>query len=300
MAPDVYQYLIGGTDPRKVFESSDRRATASPIAVSGKHVAVVETDAEAEPGAWRLWYVAEPGTDPVLVDKSDGADGVQGPYPFIALDGDRLVWTAFHQRAEGPRSELSMASLPSTKPEIIDSQPLNRFEHWFPALDGDHLVYGSIETSATSIKRHVYLRDLGAPATKPRQLDVTGNASMPDISGDNVVWKESPDNVLERGTLMLYSLASRVARPIAFGDEAMVNNPSLDDRFLAADVIDPTRLFLYDLIADKAVKLKEFPAAGREVYVRPHVAGGLITWAHSPAAEGSELILEWAPLPEKR
>jgi hypothetical protein len=295
VAPDVYQYIPGGSNPVKVFASSDRNATVSPIAVSGHNVMVVEANPEAKPGAWRLWYVAGPSTKPVLVDQSDA---LQGPYPFVAVDSGRVVWTAFHMRSTGPRSELTVATLPDLHREVLDSTPADRVEHWFPSLDGDNLVYGTVETSATSVARHVYLRDVAQPARDAVQLDSTGKAAMPAISGDNVVWKETVDNVLERGTLVYLSLHDHREIPIPFGDESQVNTPSIGNRFIAADAIDPTRFFLFDLSNSHSVLLREFPATGREVIVRPHLRGDLLVWAHSPAAEGADLILEWSHLPE--
>lgn len=297
VAPDVYQMATSDEKPRKVFSSSDRHAVVGPLAVSGDHVALVETNPESQPGMWRLWYVRKAGVKAVLLDESDDRRGVQGPYPFVAMDGDRVVWTAFHQRDAGPRSEIWLVSLPDLRRQLLEHAPLTKVEHWFPALDGDDLVFGTVETSATTITRHVYLRNLAFSNTVADQLDTSGKASMPAISGDNVVWKESPDNVLERGTLHLYSISSHQEQPIAFGDEPMVNTPSIGTRFIAADVIDPTKFFLYDLASQRSVKLRDFPAAGREVYVRPHIRGNLVVWAHSPEAEGTELVLEWSQLP---
>lgn len=294
VAPDVFRFDPGNAAPHKVFTSADRKAIVGPIAISGSDVALVEANPEAKPGTWQLWYVGESGV-PKLVDHSD--DDLQGPYPFVAMDHGRLVWTAFHSRPEGPRSELWMAWLPALQRELLDVQPLDQVEHWFPAIDGDHVVYGTVETTATSVSRHVYLRDLGSSNTAAVRIDTSGHASMPAISGDMVVWKESPDNVLERGTLVLFSLKSQRAQPIAFGDESAVNTPSIGNRFVAANVIDPTRFFLYDLVSQRSILLRDFPPAGREVIVRPSVRGDMAVWSHAPESEGADLALEWSRLP---
>lgn len=297
-APNIFQFTPGqAAEPRQVFASADREAVIGPIGIAGEQLAFVETNPATSPGVWRLWYQDGPDAKPVLVDHSDGPGGItNSPYPGISIDGKRLAWTAFHRRVAGDRSELWLAQLPSLSRRLVDDQPLDRVEHYFPALDGNRLVYGTAETTAQGTDRHVYLRDLNSTG-KAVQLDESGKASQPMISGDHVVWKESPDNVYDHGNLVIYSLQSGHPAQVAFGDERMIDNASVGDRFVAANAVDPTRFFVYDLVREQSIELRAYPPAGTEVDVRPHIRGRLLVWAHAPK-DVDTLVLQWSWLPD--
>lgn len=295
VAPDLFR-LIPGASPTVVYRSADRSASLGPIAVAGEQIAFVEANPESHPGAWTLWLLSR-GAKPRVVDSS-GRDSVpRGPYPTIALGKDRLVWAAFHKRQSGLRSELRQLVVASNRVSVIDATPLDVQEHWFPSVDGERLVYGTVERSFGAALRHVYYTNLGKPGDRPLRLDATGTASQPAINGNQVVWKESPDNVFEWGTLVQYSLSDHVAEPIAWNAGTPVTTPSIGSGYIAANSQDDTQFYVHDLARHEMIAIETFPRTGREGDVRPMTRSGLLVWSHIPSTQGQPLVLEWTRLP---
>lgn len=295
-APDLYRYSIEAGSVERLVRSQSRTSNLLPIAGSAAGYAYVEQLA-AEDGLvrWVLWYLPANSEDPIQVDVMDAGEGLVSPAPSIAISERWLVWGSVHLRPSGPTSELTVLELRSDQVRVLDSGPAAETEFWFPAIEDDQLVYGVVENGPGGSTRMVFYRDLST-ADEAVRLDTSGRAGMPVISGDTVVWKESPDNVFTWGSLVRFSMTTGEEQPIDFGAEHALNNPSLGDRFLAAWAQDPTRFNLFDLATDQVVVVEEFERDSTESNVRPYMRDDLLAWSHVPQA--GDLELRWAVLPE--
>jgi len=295
-APDLYRYSIETATVERLIRSPSRASNLLPIAGSATGYAYVE-QLTAEDGRvrWILWYLPAEGGDPIQVDAMDSDEGLPSPAPSIAISDRWLVWGTAHQRSSGPTSELRVFDLTSQEARVLDSGTAAVTEFWFPALDRDELVYGVVENGPGGSTRMVFHRDLSTSADAVR-LDTSGRAAMPVISGETVVWKESPDNAFTWGSLVRYSLTTHEEQAIDFGAERALNNPSLGNRFLAAWAQDPTRFSIFDLLTNRIVLVEEFEPDSAESNVRPYVRGDLLAWSHVPPA--GDLELRWAALPD--
>lgn len=289
-APDLYRYSLDTGSVDMLVRSTSRTSNLLPIAGSSVGYAYVEqVDTGSGLVSWVLWYLARAqGAEPQQLDAMDPG-GTVSPAPTIAISDRWLVWASVHEREAGPTSEMMALDLASMRTRTLASSPTTMSEFWFPALDGERLVYGVAERGSGM----VFSLDLGG-AGDPTRLDTSSRAAMPVVSGDTVVWKESSDNLLNWGSLVRYSLSTGGEQPIRFGAEAQVNYPSIGERFLVAWQWDPTRLYLYDLATNQVITVDESPGSTTESDRRPHVNGRLVAWSHAP--EDGDLELRWAIL----
>jgi hypothetical protein len=224
----------------------------------------------------------------------DDLEGWISPAPTITMSDDYLVWAGAHMRSGVPTSELHVVVLPTLTEMRLEAMPASGGTYWFPDLDGNSLVYGVIGGGETP-DNAVYLIDLGTDG-HPRRLDASGHASMPLVSGETIVWKETDENPLNWGTLVECSILDGTTANIEFGTEESVNYPSMGDGYVVAWQWDPTKLQAYDVRSNSVLMVEAFPEAGTESDHRPHVNGRLLAWSHSPI-DGSELELRWTFLP---
>ncbi|MGI8872086.1 MAG: hypothetical protein ACR2KI_05755, partial [Candidatus Limnocylindria bacterium] len=297
--PDLMSFDPNTRLVERIFVNRNRDSRLMPIALGGGHVAFTELNPRLYgPSGWRLWYVASRGAPAMLLDRSDPPGGVEGPIPFAAVDGTRVAWATFHATPAGRRAEIRMASLPSLAQRVLLSADEQRTEYWFPGLDGARLVFSTVEYNAnrTADARHVYLLDLSQPAGRPMRLDSTGDAAAPAIHGDDVVWKRS-NNELNWGSLVLHSLTTGRDLALDFGDQSqLLGEPSIGNRYVAAEASDYHTLRLYDLTTRSAIVVDTWPERGAEGAFGPHVAGDLLVFAHGVAEVGGRGELRWARL----
>jgi hypothetical protein len=250
-APDLY-CLTPGTEPGLIFRNPNRDSNLPTIGVAGDHFAFVEQNERAfGAGGWRLWFIASPGQLAVEVDRSDPAGGMVTPPPTLAMDDGHLVWATFHQGASGPRSMLRVKDLATGAVTELEDSAFEQVQYWFPAIDGENVVFGTVEGDDW----HIQLGRLGA-AWQPHQLDRSGRAATPAISGDAIVWKHGGASVFDWGTLVRYSIADNDERPISLGAQAAINYPSIGDRYVAVWGRDDTKFYLYDVRADRVVRMR--------------------------------------------
>jgi hypothetical protein len=224
----------------------------------------------------------------------DDLEGWVSPAPTITMSDDFLVWAVAHMRSGVPTSELHVVVLTTLTETRLEAMPAPRGTYWFPDLDGSSLVYGVIGGGDTP-DNAVYLVDLGTDGN-PRRLDASGHASMPLVSGETIVWKETDENPLNWGALVEHSVPDGTTANVEFGTEERVNYPSMGDGYVVAWQWDPTKLQAYDVRSNSVLMVEEFPETGTESDHRPHVNGRLLAWSHSPI-DGSELELRWTFLP---
>ncbi|HEX2221774.1 MAG TPA: hypothetical protein VHK06_04550 [Candidatus Limnocylindria bacterium] len=300
-APDVWRYVPGDREPRLIFHNEYRDSTVDLIEGNGAGDYVfVESNLNVYgPGTWRLWYLASGAAQPILLDSGDDAHGL---IPFIAMDGERIVWAVNHGPADPSRavSQLLLATRTDPNPTVLDELPAEHQAFTFPDLDGSRLVYGVAEVvdPASSREEHrVYLRDLDDPGDEPRRLDDSGRAGMPAIAGEFVAWKENlaGDPLLQWGpTLVWQNLRTRERGAI---DEEWMhsyvglgfNYPSIGDRFLAAWDPNHNSLYVFDLQERRPALVEDFgeeiePPNRERLALRPHVRGSILAWT-----QGSDL-----------
>ncbi len=168
----------------------------------------------------------------------------------------------------------------------------------FPSLLGNQLAYG-VEDIITG-QEHVDLLSLGGGAAIPRRLDSSGQATMPALTTDSVIWKEGL-NIFSAGQLVRYSLQDSTTTGLDLGWSTALY-PSAGQRFVTAWGWDTTQFYVVDLTTNRAVLLERFPAIGPLNDVRPDIAGDLLVWSRGVStldARGyptQPLELHWARL----
>jgi hypothetical protein len=290
VAPDLYRLVPGG-QPERILANPDRDSSLLPIAVAGGHYAFVElNDRLYGTAGWGVWYLGEPGAEPLLLDQTDAAASRLVPKPQLALSDDYLVWQTFSHAPDGLRSELRMFDLRTQTQSVVASALSDtEAQYWFPSLDGSRLVYTFIDYSAGACpcRTSIELMDLKHPEAGPQRLnDGAQGAVLGVIAGDSVVWKASSD-VFNWGQIVHLSLTT--------GEQTALNYPSLGNRFVAAWGADDTKFYVYDLEADAAFRIAEYAADGSRGDVRPAVSGDLMAWIHGEDAD--DLYLRWTHLP---
>lgn len=292
-ATEAWLMEAGAPDaPRRVYDDPHGDAQLSIVAVSGGALAWVESR-DSAPGQWWVWYLAAGGGQPVEVDHVTVAGFSQ---PIVALDGGHVVWTRTARRGGADTSEIASLDLAKGTRATLRSEPAARTEFVWVSLAGGKLAYATIGDGDAGSPRHVWLRDLAAPAGSDRQLDTSGRAALPATSGETVVWKEA-DNEYDDGSLVAYSIADGRTSDLAFGDEQGENYPVVGSRFVAAWLRDDTSFWVYDLVERRAVLIERFNPSGPVSDVRPSVAGDLLVWIRGMRDDSRPLQLVWARLP---
>ena len=295
-APDLWDALPGG-QPERIFSNPNRDSALLPIAGADGHFAFVEANQRLYgPNGWRLWYLDHPGARAVQLDASDGPNG---GLPLLAMTGERLVWAAFHGPQGHATSELLMATLPDLTKHVLARSPAADKQYLFPSLLGNQLAYG-VEDVITG-QEHVDLLSLGRGGAIPRRLDSSGQATMPALTTDSVIWKEGV-NIFSAGALVRYSLHDGTTTGLDLATWGAALYPTAGRRFASAWGWDTTQFYVVDLTTNRAVLLERFPAVGPLNDVRPYIAGDLLVWSRGVStldARGyptQPLELEWARL----
>ena len=296
-APDLYRYSRQTGERELIFANPDRDSYLLPVAVGDGQYAFAELNERLYgPDGWGLWYMSSGSVTPRLLDQSDREQEMPSPIPLMALSGDRLVWQAFHQTTDGPRSQLLLAELPDGDKEVLlSADPVSEAQYWSPSLDGDRLVYSVVDYAKPDTPRYVYLVDLADPEGTPRRLDTSGRAVTPAIHGDNVVWKEA-DDVFDWGTIASMSISDGTISHPTFGTQTELNYPSVGNRFIAAWGRDYGVVYIYDLERREPVLVEQWPQSPPAISVRPVVGGDVLLWVSSIEPDDT-LHLKWCDLP---
>jgi hypothetical protein len=294
VAPDLFGSTPDG-DVQLLYDNPSRDSRLEVIGGDGSQFAFVEINARAFGlGGWKLWYLSGPGSSPEVIDEGPGDQ-----LPFFGMSGDRLVWTAVHGHPK--ESQLLLVELTTMTRRVLLSSAPEQVQYWFPAIDGDRVVYGTVELSpdGSSDERHVYLLDLGSSGPGQR-LDEDRSASEPAIRGDVIVWKESSpsENFLVGGRLVQYSIASKVSKPIALGSgHDRFIEPTIGNDYVTAWSDNDRALYLADLITDQNVSVLDLGLTEDDPHDnvgRPDLSGDLLAYMFGPA--GGDLELRWIRL----
>lgn len=306
-APDLYRYVPGAAEPELIYRNFDRDSYLIPIATAaGRYVfSELNTRLYGQVG-WGLWYLEGPNAQPVELDRFDPNREQYSPYPWIAMDSERVVWTSGHGPVGASRSDLLMVEIPSLERTVLRSEPYDERQMWFVDLDDGRVVYDMVLYATDDHpeeERHVYLLDVRNAAAEPQRLDTTGLAAMPLITGNTVVWKETTLEFDARnwGTLVRHSLTDGTTQPLDFGPNESLNYPAMGDRFVVAWATDDTNFYIHDLVERRALRVLDFEPTSHSGIVRPHVQGDLLVfvevyWDPELLVE-RPLLLRWAWLP---
>jgi hypothetical protein len=278
------------------YDNPNRDSRLEYIDGQGTKFAFVETNSrEFGAGNWKLWYQPQLGEAPVLVDEGSG-----GQLPSLSVSEDYLVWAAVH--GSPAKSRLLLLDLRTMEQGVLAEEAPDRVQYWFPDVDGQRIVYGTVEPNEafTSDERHVYLLDLEGQGD-PVRLDQSTSASEPAIQGDNVVWKESDPrlNFLVAGSLVRYSIASGRQEPLnipTFEGLGFVE-PTVGERFAAAWPQSDRMLYIADLETGEYPPILDLGEADQDPHdavARPDIEGDLLAYIFGPT--GGELELRWVLL----
>jgi hypothetical protein len=300
-APDLFG-ARPGEKAQLLYDNPERDSRLEVVGGDGSRFVFVEYNTRAfGRGVFKLWYIDAPGKPAIVIDEGDS-----DLLPFFSMSGDRIVWTVIH--GDPQRSELRLLDVRTmTTTVLVSADPL-KIQYWFPAIDGDHIVVGSIEPDAdyTSDERHIYLLDLAAVGP-PTRLDHGRSASEPVIHGDTVIWKESDPtmHLLNAGRIVRYSLRTGTSHPIEFPVAERwlgYTNPTIGARFATAWAQDFRRLYIGDLRTGRIITVVDYETPDemlsdgtlRNSASRAVIAGDLLSYVFARGHD--DLELRWVDL----
>jgi hypothetical protein len=295
IAPDLFGCEPGGP-VSLLYDNPNRDSRLELVGGDGHRIVFVEDNARVfGPGGWKMWYLAEPGAQARLIDENSGN------LPFFDVSGTRLVWMDL--AGDQTESKLWLLELDTMQRRLLLSADSTLTQFWFPRIDDHLVVYATLELTADKQgeDRHVYLLDLGGDEA-PRRLDTSGTASMPDIRGDTVVWKESDleESHLVAGPLVRYSLSTgRTERLTLNPSLDRYTFPSIGERYVAAWSDGDRALYVADLVTGAPLKILDLGPSNEDFHENvgqiASLAGDLLAYPVGPAAKGP-LELHWVVL----
>ena len=303
-APDLWRHVPGAIQPQLLWRNPDRDRQLAKVAGDTDVWAFAEISSLGERW-WKLWLLTEPEGVPILLDSHPGDEDIPSLVPSFDVDAGRVAWSSFDRGPSGAAvSQIWMAAAPEWEPQLLAEGPAAERAYWLPSLHAERIAYVEVAIGAEPAAdvRHVMLRDLAAPDSVPLQLDTSGNATMPVLTDDGVVWKE-PDRgfaMFNWGRLFRYSFETGEVTALSIGPQEYVNYPSGGGRFVAMWGADPAAFAVYDLERDASRLVARYDN-GVDAIRRPHLAGDLLVWLHSRTdglGNGPASPIEYAWLPE--
>lgn len=304
LAPDLWRYQPGTSEPDLLWRNPERDRSIVKIAGDLGLAAFADIPVTAEEGGWRLWLLPRNEAEAIQLDAHPGDADVSPLVPSFAVYGDTVVWTAFKAGADGPVSQLVMASAPAWEPVLLHELRAAEAEIWLPSLLGSTLAYTEVHYSAdrSSDERHVVLTE-ARPGAERRRLDTSGLATMPVVVEGAVMWKEADEgfSMFNWGKMHRFDLRTERVSRLLTRHQTYVNYPSGGSRFVAYSPADSFRLSIYDLVRDEARLVATNAIASQESEHDVHLAGDLLVWRHLTALGGDvESELRYAFLPGVR
>ena len=300
---DLYRYVPGAPQPQLLFSNPNHDSLLTSI--RGSAAGYLFTDerwAGGQPQGWRLWYLAAPGAEPVMVDQSTDDRLIA---PTIAMDDHWIAWEVVHGTPSDHLNELLAASVDDPlHPLKLLSYPGRDVYMEFPALWADELWYGIADNDwvANTEKPRVEMINLTQPADGPTVFGSDERAFMPAPGRDVVAWKSGGDpslSALNSGTLTLYWRATGqtdlLAIPGPHNLAERISYPSVGNRFVAWWDDVRQRLYVYDLAQQQFRRIAEYDLESDEIVARPSLSGDLLAYLHFTAT--GDQYLEWAVLP---
>ncbi len=206
-----------------------------------------------------------PGTDKILggleIEVPPGAIG-PGPLVFspeVAVDGDRVLYTALYDRT----SQVYLYESSSGKVTPLTDDQGTSFER--PQVSGRWAVW-----IGGGGRGDIYLRNLVSGATK--RFSTQGYVESLRLVGDRLAWQENLPS--GGGRLQLYDPAR--GAPQTIEDATGMHTFGMDRNHLVwVDGADPTQLYLHDLASGETTKLLEAAQPVGSV----SISGQVVAWA---------------------
>jgi len=303
-APDLWRYVPGQPEPELLWRNPERDRQLAKVAGDTDTWAFAEISSLGERW-WKLWLLTEPGGEPIQLDAHPGDEDIPSLVPSFDVDAGRVAWTSFDRGTSGAAvSQLWMAETPGWEPRLLAEADASERAYWLPSLRSRQLAFVDVAIGAEPSEdvRHVMLLDLDASEEAPRQLDTSGNATMPVLTDDEVVWKE-PDQgfaMFNWGRLVRYSFETDQLSTVRIGPQEYVNYPSGGGRFVAMWGADAFTFAVHDLERGASRLIASYDNEVDAIR-RPHLAGDLLVWLHTRTdgrGNGPPSPIEYAWLPE--
>jgi hypothetical protein len=304
LGTDLYRYVPGARAPEVVFRNpirptqvdrGIRMRSIEDIAGSSAGYVISEWDivhqgccaGPYEEFGWRVWYIAAPGAEPVLLD---AAEGLWLQLPEVTMDERFIVWTAEEQDAKSdfPGEEIRMVEIGALDQAVtLMTRPEDDPIYDLELSDGE-LWYSGCEPCRLEM---IDLADLGAPVQAIPAVTDVGFA----VTDDVVVWPDAGDR---RDCLTIHVRATQSSTSTGV---CGVISPSLGDRFVTwTPSGDRDRFVAYDLETGTLQRIGDHTFDGRAEEVSdPSLNGELLAFRYWP--EGMEIDapaqLRWTWLP---
>lgn len=304
-APNLYRWKIGSSNIETVFNNPLDIRGIGLIVVDGDRMAFTESGAQDERFIdWNFLYVPAIGAKPLKLASATRPADAPGVFPQATISGNRLVFELQTIDGETATSQLISVDLTTMTRTVLATSDFDELEYWFPSLDGDRLVYGTVEYANDPIngERHVYLLDLADPTAKPKRLDDDGEASQPAIHGDTVVWKTAPRdfNANNWGQVVRYTISTGKAERLDYLGETTgyyLNMPQVGARFISATPSDWHRMAVYDMKTDTEVTLEQRDPLADSTFLRPAMGGNVYAWVAATDFIGAHNEIHFVRLP---
>jgi len=304
-APDLWRYVPGQPEPELLWRNPERERQLAKVAGDTDVWAFAEISSLGERW-WKLWLLTELGGEPILLDSHAGDEDVPSLVPSFDVDAGRVAWTSFGRSTagSGAAAQLWIAEAPAWEPRLLAEDAASERAYWLPSVRSNQLAYVEVTIGGQPSEdvRHVMLLDFATPGAAPVQLDRSGNATMPILTDDEVIWKE-PDRgfaMFNWGRLFRYSFETGEITTVRVGPQEYVNYPSGGGRFVAMWGADSFQFAVHDLEREASRLIARYDN-GVDSILRPHLAGDLLVWLHARTdglGNGPPSPIEYAWLPE--
>lgn len=189
--------------------------------------------------------------------------------PFLpAISGNRIVWVDDRNWLNDGSTawDIYMRDLSTGATRRITHTGLPKeFDHWFPAISGNYIVWMDSRNGEWDI----YMHDLSATITRQITTDKSGQY-LPAISGNRIVWQDYRNG---NGDIYMYDLSRQIeSKVVTFPSEQ--SRPKISGNYI---VWEDNRngnwdIYVYNFIPDTAppagyVKINNGTAATNSVSV---------------------------------
>jgi hypothetical protein len=295
---DLYRFVPGEAQPELVFSAPPSSLIPDFVGSrAGYAIITQETGNDNLPYRWRLWFLRDAASEPILVDQFDND---QMPLPTLAMDDQRIAWTRTQGDGDNVSSELRVVAIDALdKAQTLSTSDFANVNVDDPALHDDELWYGVRinDWDAGTESPHVEMRDLAHLDAPPTVYGSDVRAFMPAVNDQVVVWKgggADEDSADNWGSVYVsWRTDGSIERvPDAGAGLDRLLYPSVGNRFVAW-WDGRSQVFVYDLKARAVRQIVGYDRSGTAV--SSSIAGNLLTFTTSH--NGQNLQLAWALLP---
>lgn len=276
---------------RSLYENGDVSLIRPKL--SGNWLIFVDAQASAEnvPFLLRAVNLAD-GSEQTLIDSRSGQFGI----PYFQVEGERVVWTTASVRdASCIESIVGMYELTTAQQQILEQKCIEQTGYmWvFPSISGNYIALErDFNTdNAEEAQFDVYLYDLRTNTFSTLTTD--GRSSMPQISGDWIVWKNSHRFEFPKQS-SIFNLRTGERHIIDIG----LNGPRIaDGRWVYWDLTFGSAIYVYDLETGQFYFVSG-PGSGENLNIL-NMNGKVLTWWRDLKADDviRDGNIEWTNMP---